>query len=136
MSTWEVRGQLFLRVILTLMGATYLAERAVYHAVVGLNGLVTSLVMIAILGGLGWLIERGHGWLRWLVAGFFVLNGLGTPSGMAAVFGALPALLIALALLVAHIVCALALCFTPGIPAFLRYQRAHSKTPSARPTEM
>lgn len=136
MSMWEVRGQLFLRVILTLMGATYLAERVVYHAVVGLDGLLTSFVMIAILCGLGWLIYRGHGWLRWLIAVFFVLNGLGTPSGMAAVFGALPALLIALALLVAHIVCAIALCLTPGIPAFLRYQRAQSKTPSVEPTGM
>lgn len=136
MSIWEVRGQQFLRVILALMGATYLAERAVYHAVVGLDGLLTSFVIIAILGGLGWLIYRGHGWLRWLVAAFFILNGLGAPSGMAAVFGTVPALLIALALLAAHSACAIALCFTPGLPAFLRYQRAQSKRPSARPTGM
>lgn len=83
------------------------------------------------LVGLGWLIYRGHGWLRWLVAAFFVLNGLGSPSGMADVFGPGLSLLIALALLAAHLGCALALCFTPGVGAFLRSQRAPAPHPPA-----
>jgi hypothetical protein len=135
MSTWASRGRVFLLVIFALMGATYLAERLVYHIVVGTRGLAASLIITAILVGLGWLIYRGHGWLRWLVAAFFVLNGLGTPSGMAELFGPLPALLIALSFLVAHVGCALALCLTPGLPAFLRFQRSGGATPAPAATE-
>ena len=136
MSTWATRGRIFLLVIFGLMGATYLAERLLYHTVVGVRGLVASLIMTAILAGLGWLIYRGHGLLRWLVAAFFVLNGLGTPSGMAELFGPLPALLIALTFLVAHVSCALALCLMPGIPAFLRFQRSKGVTPAPSATEV
>lgn len=131
MNTWEQRGQIGLVVIFTLMGATYLGERVIYHAVAGAQGLVTSMVITAILAGLGWLIYRGHGWLRWLVAAFFVLNGLGAPSGMADVFGPALALLLSLMLLVGHLGCAIALCFTPGLRAFFRFQRAQRARPAS-----
>lgn len=124
MSTWASRGRVFLLVIFALMAATYLSERLVYHIVVGAQGVMPTAITTAILAGLGWLIYRGHGWLRWLVAAYFVLNGLGTPVGMAEVFGPVLAMLIALVLLVGHLGCALLLCFTPGIPAFLRFQRS------------
>jgi hypothetical protein len=137
MSIWASRGRIFLLVIFALMAATYLAERLVYHIVVGTSGLLSSLVITAILAGLGWLIYRGHGWLRWLVAAFFVLNGLGTPRGLAELFGPFLAQIIALSFLVAHVGCALALCLMPGIPAFLRYQRTKgaASSPTATKTE-
>ncbi len=123
MSVWAARGRIFLLVIFALMGMTYLIERLVFHAVIGAQGLVSSLVITAILAGLCWLIYRGHGWLRWLVAAFFLLNGLGVPAGLEGRFGPLLALLISLFIFVTHLSCALALCLTPGIPAFLRFQR-------------
>lgn len=120
---WAQRGRIILLGVFALMAVTYLLERLVYHAVIGPRGLGSSAVIVAVLIGCAALIYRGWGWLRWPVGLFFVVNGLGTPTGMAAIFGALAGP-IALLQLGGHLACALALWFAPGIGAFLRAQRA------------
>lgn len=128
MEIWAQRGKIFLSVVFGFMALTYLAERLVCHTVAGFSSSLTSLVLIGVLVGMGYLIWQGYGWLRWLLGAFFILNGLGTPRGIEEVFGPALATLLALMLLVAHVGAALALCLTPGIPAFLRHQRARRKT--------
>ncbi|HEU4321815.1 MAG TPA: hypothetical protein VFS21_01585 [Roseiflexaceae bacterium] len=104
-----------------------MSERLIYHAVVGFGSIITTLVISTILVGLCALIYRGVGWVRWLVAAFFILSGLGMPSGLDDLVGAGPAFLLAMLQLLAHLVCALALCLAPGIGAFLRFQREQRK---------
>lgn len=130
MNPWVDRGRLFLAIIFGAMLLTYLGERLVYYAVTGFSLSLSSVVVVVLLIGMGFLITRGFGWLRWILALFFILNGLGSPRGMADVFGAPMSMLLSLGLLVAHVGCALALCLTPGIPAFLRYQRQQRTAPA------
>ncbi|HEU4325944.1 MAG TPA: hypothetical protein VFS21_22580 [Roseiflexaceae bacterium] len=112
-----------MQVVFVLLAGTYVSERLIYHAVVGFGGMVSTLVIGATLMGLCLLIERGVGWLRWPVAVFFVLSGLGVPSGLDKLVGAGPALFLTMLLLIGHLVSALALCFAPGIGLFLHRQR-------------
>ncbi|GAB4198185.1 MAG: hypothetical protein OHK0022_17130 [Roseiflexaceae bacterium] len=128
---WVQRGRVILQVVFVLLAGTYASERLIYHAVAGFGSILTTLVISAILVGLCVLIYRGFGWLRWLVALFFILSGLGTPSALDDLIGSGPAFLLAILQLIAHLVCALALCFAPGIGAFLRYQREQRKAVKA-----
>lgn len=117
------RGHKLLLVVFVLMGLTYFVERSVYHAVIGLDSILQSLIITALLVGMGFLIYRGDGWVRWVLGVYVILNGLGTPRGMADVFGPTLSFMLAVTLLVAHVGCALTVCLSPRIAAFLRYQR-------------
>jgi hypothetical protein len=127
MDRWATRGRTILIIIFVLMGITYLGERIVYHGIAGFSGLLPNLIVTALLLALGFLVYRGHRVFRWIMALLFLLNGLGTPAGLGESVGPAMAQLIGLIQLVAHLLCAVALCVAPGIPAFLRAQRARRK---------
>ncbi|HMO59154.1 MAG TPA: hypothetical protein PKA05_16485 [Roseiflexaceae bacterium] len=129
MDPWIARGRYILGGVLALLALIYLAERLVYHSVVRTSSLSSSILTAAILAGIGALIWRGFDWLRFVLAGYFILNGLGSPSGMAAVYGAGLSTLIAFALLAAHLAGAAAIAFAPGIRAFARHQRHRKAAP-------
>lgn len=131
MDRWAQRGRYALLVVLTFSALTYLAERAIYHTVIGFGSGLTSLITLFVLLGMGILLWRGYGWLRWPLGAYLLLNGMGTPRGMEEVFGPTLTPLLSLSLLVAHSGAALALWFTPGIRAFLRSQRARQKVPQS-----
>lgn len=124
MDIWAQRGKLLLTIALVALGLTYLLERIVYHGVVGFGSIGTTLVITLLLAGLGYLITRGQGWPRWIIGLFLILNSLGSPVGLADAVGPAGAMLISLFLMAANLGTAVLLCFAPGIPAYLRYQRA------------
>lgn len=124
MDTWARRGQIILTTVLVIILVVYLLERLVFHFVVGWNGLLPSLITTILVVVLGWLTYQGIPGVRWLLGVFLILNSLGVPSGIEQVFGATGALLIGLFFLITQIGAALVLCLAPGIPSFMRYQRA------------
>jgi hypothetical protein len=69
------------------MFLTYAAERCIYHGVVGVGGIIQTLIIALIMSGLGALLYRGHLWTTLLLAPYMLLNGMGVPRGMSQVFG-------------------------------------------------
>ncbi|NJM05345.1 hypothetical protein HC891_02610 [Candidatus Gracilibacteria bacterium] len=114
MSVWEQRGQVILTIVFVIVGLTFAFERIVFIVVTGPSALFSSALFSVIIVGFCVLIYRGIGWLRWLLAIFFVLNGLGTPGGLRDLVGPELAVLIAIIIFGSHLLSALLLSFTPG----------------------
>ncbi len=75
------RGEMWLSAVFVPMAFVFSLERIVYHVVVGFAGIGTSLVTVGILVGLGVLVYRGHGWLRWLIVGWIPNAHIQLPAG-------------------------------------------------------
>jgi hypothetical protein len=123
MDVWAQRGQVILITVAIVILVVYLMERLVFHTVVGWSNLLPSGIILVVMSLLLWLTYQGIPGVRWLLGVFLILNSLGTPVGLAQVFGDLGALLIALFFLLAQVGSALVLCLAPGIPSFMRHQR-------------